>query len=165
MKSILLAIPLRVFIPLIPFKTLTPTPENPYPWSRVGFSGVRVRVVMKWPQGYPWQSLVNHRSFSTCGKRESHIQPLSTYKGGILVCLIYVLFIFQPSEQTISAEFIHWVAKSKCPFQIVNDRAFHSLMKTRRPEYPIPSAETSKIRVWERISKMLRVSDQYKLIY
>jgi len=36
LKSIPLAIPLRVFIPLIPFKTLTPTPENPYPWSRVG---------------------------------------------------------------------------------------------------------------------------------
>jgi len=35
-KAILLTIPSRVFIPLIPFKNPTPTPENPYPWSRVG---------------------------------------------------------------------------------------------------------------------------------
>ena len=34
-KLIPLTIPPRVFIPLIPSKTLTPTPQNPYPWSRV----------------------------------------------------------------------------------------------------------------------------------
>ena len=34
-KLVPLTIPSRVFIPLIPLKTLTPTPQNPYPWSRV----------------------------------------------------------------------------------------------------------------------------------
>ena len=35
-RAIPLTVPSRVFIPFIPFKTLIPTPENPYPWSRVG---------------------------------------------------------------------------------------------------------------------------------
>ncbi len=67
-----------------------------------------------------------------------------------------------------SAEFVRWVAESNRPFQIVNDRGFRSLMKTGRPEYHIPSAETLSrdvknvfVRVRERISKMLRVSDRY----
>ena len=34
-ESIPLIIPSRVFIPLIPLKTLTPTPQNSYPWSMV----------------------------------------------------------------------------------------------------------------------------------
>jgi hypothetical protein len=41
-----------------------------------------------------------------------------------------------------SAEFVHWVTKSNQPFQIVNDRGFWALMKTGRPEYYIPLAET-----------------------
>jgi hypothetical protein len=64
-----------------------------------------------------------------------------------------------------SAEFVRWVAESNRPFQIVNDRGFRSLMKTGRPEYHIPSAETLSrdvknvfVRVRERISKMLKVS-------
>ncbi|KAF8256912.1 hypothetical protein EI94DRAFT_1559416, partial [Lactarius quietus] len=40
------------------------------------------------------------------------------------------------------AEFVCWVTENKWPFQIVNDRAFHSLMKTGRPESFIPSAES-----------------------
>ncbi|KAF5319422.1 hypothetical protein D9619_008796 [Psilocybe cf. subviscida] len=40
------------------------------------------------------------------------------------------------------AEFVRWVCKSKRPFQVVNDRAFKSLMKTGQPGYTIPSAET-----------------------
>ena len=63
-----------------------------------------------------------------------------------------------------SAEIVRWVAESKRPFQIVNDRAFKSLMKTGRPGYRIPSAETvSKdvkqvfVRVRHRIAKMLQV--------
>jgi hypothetical protein len=69
---------------------------------------------------------------------------------------------------SLSAEFVRWVAESNRPFQIVNDRGFRSLMKTGRPEYHIPSAETLSrdvknvfVRVRERISKMLRVSDRY----
>jgi hypothetical protein len=68
----------------------------------------------------------------------------------------------------LSAEFVRWVAESNRPFQIVNDRGFRSLMKTGRPEYHIPSAETLSrdvknvfVRVRERISKMLRVSDGF----
>jgi hypothetical protein len=37
---------------------------------------------------------------------------------------------------------VRWIAESKQPFQIVNDRGFQSLMKTGRPGYRIPSAET-----------------------
>ena len=41
-----------------------------------------------------------------------------------------------------SVEIIRWIAESKCPFQIVNDHGFQSLMKTGRPGYHIPSAKT-----------------------
>ena len=68
----------------------------------------------------------------------------------------------------LSAEFVRWVAESNRSFQIVNDWGFRSLMKTGRPEYHIPSAETLShdvknvfVRVRERISKMLRVSDGF----
>ena len=56
---------------------------------------------------------------------------------------MYFLSHSESAEQTtFSAEFIHWIAESKCPFQIINDRAFQSLMKTGRPKYSIPSVET-----------------------
>jgi len=67
-----------------------------------------------------------------------------------------------------SAEFVHWVAESNRPFQIVNNHGFHSLMKTGRPEYHIPSVETLScdvknvfVRVREHIARMLRVSYIY----
>ncbi|KAF8810407.1 hypothetical protein BYT27DRAFT_7222012 [Phlegmacium glaucopus] len=37
------------------------------------------------------------------------------------------------------AEIVRWVAKSKWPFQVVNDCGFQSLMKTGHPSYHIPS--------------------------
>ena len=40
------------------------------------------------------------------------------------------------------AEYICWVTENKRPVQIINDRAFHSLMKLGRPECYISSAET-----------------------
>jgi len=62
-------------------------------------------------------------------------------------------------------EFVRWVAENKRPFQVVNDRAFQSLMKTGRPECYIPSAETVSRDVKnvfasarKRISDMLQVS-------
>ena len=77
------------------------------------------------------------------------------------ICFSYFGHLSKP----FSAEFVRWVGESKWPFQIVNDHAFHSLRKTGRPEYPIPSAETLSrdvkkvfVRVRECISKMLRVS-------
>jgi hypothetical protein len=67
-----------------------------------------------------------------------------------------------------SAEFVWWVAESKRPFQIVNDR---SLMKTGRPECYIPSAETVSrdvkkvfVRVRDRIATMLQVSLRYSIM-
>jgi len=33
-----------------PLKTLTPTPENPYPWRGYGFLPGRVRVAVKYPR-------------------------------------------------------------------------------------------------------------------
>jgi len=60
---------------------------------------------------------------------------------------------------------VHWVTENKRPFQVVNDRAFRSLMKTGRPESYIPSAETLSrdvknvfISASKRISDMLQVS-------
>jgi hypothetical protein len=62
------------------------------------------------------------------------------------------------------AEIVRWVAESKRPFQIVNDRGFQSLMKTGRPEYHIPSMQTVSrdvkrvfVQVRKRIAKMLQV--------
>jgi hypothetical protein len=63
-----------------------------------------------------------------------------------------------------SAEIVRWIAENKLPFQIVNNRGFQSLMKTGRPGYWIPSAETVSrdveivfLNVRERIAKMLQV--------
>ena len=60
------------------------------------------------------------------------------------------------------------MAENKRPFQIVNDRAFRSLMKTERPEIYIPSAETLSrdvknvfVSARKRISEMLQVSFRY----
>lgn len=63
-----------------------------------------------------------------------------------------------------SAEFVRWVTESNRPFAIVNDRGFRALMKTGRPEYYIPSADTLSrdvksvfVRVRGRIAKALKV--------
>ena len=74
------------------------------------------------------------------------------------------LFLKSLSYSLSSAEIVHWVAESKRPFQIVNDRVFHSLMKTGCPDYHIPSAETVSqdvkkvfVRCCQRISQMHKV--------
>ena len=73
------------------------------------------------------------------------------------------------------AEIVHWVAESLCPFEIVNDRGFQSLMKTGQPEYYIPHPSTVScdtqlifVNVCMQIAKMLRVSPlviRYALIF
>ena len=78
-----------------------------------------------------------------------------------------VLFHSTPDPVLIrnnSAEIVRWVAESKRPFQIVNDRGFQSLMKTGRPEYHIPSVQTVSrdvrrvfIHARKRIATMLQV--------
>ncbi|PPQ76807.1 hypothetical protein CVT26_001761 [Gymnopilus dilepis] len=72
----------------------------------------------------------------------------------------------QHTKPEARAEFVRWVAESKWPFQIVNNRAFCSLMKMGRPEAYIPSAETVSrdiknvfVHVCERIAKMLQEHD------
>jgi hypothetical protein len=54
--------------------------------------------------------------------------------------------------------------KSNQPFQIINNPAFHELMKTQRPDYYIPSTETLShdiknvfLQVQEHVSMMLKV--------
>ena len=37
---------------------------------------------------------------------------------------------------------MHWVSESLCPYSIVEDRGFKSLMKTGRPVSYIPSPST-----------------------
>lgn len=64
-----------------------------------------------------------------------------------------------------SVEFVRWVTENNRPFQVVNDRGLRSLLKTGRPEYYIPSAETLSrdvknvfICVRRRLAKALQVS-------
>jgi hypothetical protein len=66
--------------------------------------------------------------------------------------------------QSPSMEIVRWIAESKRPFQIVNDRGFRLLMKTGRPGYQIPSAEIVSrdmkrvfTNVRRRIARMLQV--------
>jgi hypothetical protein len=70
-----------------------------------------------------------------------------------------------PKSWIVSAKFVHWVAESKWPFQIINDCGFCSLMKTGRPEYHIPSVQTLShnvhnvfVQVRKQIAHMLQVS-------
>jgi hypothetical protein len=63
---------------------------------------------------------------------------------------------------------VRWVAEGKRPFQIVNDCGFKSLMKTGRPEYHLPSAQTVSrdvkgvfVKVRQRIARMLQVCLAY----
>ena len=74
------------------------------------------------------------------------------------------LFLKSLSYSLSSAKIVRWVAESKCPFQIVNDRGFRSLMKTGCPDYHISSAETVSrdvkkvfVHCRQRISQMLKV--------
>jgi hypothetical protein len=69
------------------------------------------------------------------------------------------------------AEIVRWVAESKRPFTIVKDCGFQSLMKTGRPDYYIPSAETVSrdvkmvfVRVRKRIAKMLQVKSNEPVV-
>jgi len=42
----------------------------------------------------------------------------------------------------IRAEIVCWISESLCPFAIVEDQGFKSLMKTSRPEYYLPLQST-----------------------
>ncbi|KAG2342366.1 hypothetical protein BDR05DRAFT_976514 [Suillus weaverae] len=48
----------------------------------------------------------------------------------------------QHSKTEAHAEIVQWVVESLQPFETVNDHGFQALMKTRRPEYHIPSPLT-----------------------
>ena len=61
-------------------------------------------------------------------------------------------------------EIIHWIAESKHPFQIINNCGFQLLIKTGRPGYQIPAAETVSCdikqvfsNIHQCIAKMLQV--------
>ena len=63
------------------------------------------------------------------------------------------------------AEIIRWVSESMRPFEIVEDRGFHCLMKTVWPGSYIPSRTTVSrdtkhvfVNTWKRVAKILRVS-------
>ena len=64
------------------------------------------------------------------------------------------------------AELIHWVCESLHPFNIVKDHGFNHLMKTRHPNYCIPSpsmvghdVKNIFVQVWKQIAKLLQVSN------
>lgn len=67
-------------------------------------------------------------------------------------------------ESSNRVECVRWVTESLRSAKIVDDPAFHRLMKTGRPHYKIPKSRTVSrdvhrvfARVKERIGKMLRV--------
>ncbi|KAG2040592.1 hypothetical protein BDR03DRAFT_857502 [Suillus americanus] len=69
----------------------------------------------------------------------------------------------QHTRAETRAEIVKWVAESLCPFEIVKDQGFQSLMKTGRPEYylPLPNTISRDVRVvfvrtHERIAKMIK---------
>lgn len=73
-----------------------------------------------------------------------------------------------------SVEYVRWCAESMRSFRIVDDPAFHRLMKTGRPHLRVPSSRTVARdvhvvfkRVKERIAKTLQVSfsDYYIWLY
>ena len=89
-----------------------------------------------------------------------HTQHTASEARYVLFFFLYNLFFHKHTR----AEIVRWVAESKRPFQIVNDRGFQSLMKTGRPAYHIPSPETVShdvkkvfVKVRKRIAKMLQV--------
>ena len=107
---------------------------------------------------------VNHGSISVGWQRKGCVQSPPAYKDRSTVCRIF-LSIRQTSEKDLgSAEFVCWVTENNQPFRIVEDHGFQSLMKTGRPGYYIPSADTlsrdvKNVFVWVhgRIAKTLKV--------
>jgi hypothetical protein len=73
---------------------------------------------------------------SALAKRSLLTHTISTHmlKQGIMVTYL------GPKNSSLThddsrIEIIRWVAESKCPFVIVNNPSFHTLMKTGCPEY------------------------------
>ena len=75
---------------------------------------------------------------------------------------------FVPTDNSFDrAEIVRWVLENTRPFSIVSDRGFKNLMKTRWPEYylPSPSTVSRDVRVvfarsCQRIAALLWVSDK-----
>jgi uncharacterized DUF497 family protein len=90
----------------------------------------------------------------------SHRQHTKTEARYVIITMYLLVF----PDDLVSAEIVRWVTESKQPFQVVNNRGFQMLMKTGRPDFPIPSAETVShdvknvfINVHQRIARMLQV--------
>ncbi|KAG2085775.1 uncharacterized protein F5147DRAFT_748661 [Suillus discolor] len=69
----------------------------------------------------------------------------------------------QHTRAETRAEVVRWVSESLRPFEMVNDQGFQNLMKTRRPEYYLPSPSTVAcnvkqdfVKTWKRIANMLQ---------
>ena len=99
-------------------------------------------------------------------KRQGHLFTPSAYFKWSKVRDIPLNNFFPPDFPChCRAEIVCWVSENKWPFNIVTDRGFWSLMKTGRPGYCLPSAETASrdtrvvfINVQRCIAKMLQVS-------
>ena len=81
-----------------------------------------------------------------------------------MVCHHHNTSLEPPFYELVSAEIVRWVAESKRPFQVINDRGFQMLIKTGRPDFYIPCAETVSrdvknifVHVRQQIAKMLQV--------
>ncbi|KAJ3571478.1 hypothetical protein NP233_g3729 [Leucocoprinus birnbaumii] len=71
-----------------------------------------------------------------------------------------------PTKTEIRADIVRWVCESKRPFEVVNDKGFHRLMKRGRPHHYVPSATTvhrdlrvTFIRGRQIVSRLLRKNE------
>ena len=97
-------------------------------------------------------------------KREKWLTVIDSTQQQSLGAFLFHTALWPDLTWPDRAEIVRWIAESKRPFQIVNDRGFQSLMKTGRPEYHLPSMQTVSrdvkrvfVQARKRIAKMLQV--------
>ena len=92
-----------------------------------------------------------------------HIQRQKPGEFNIELWVISVDELIWPTISSV--KIVQWVSESLQPFEVVHDRRFQSLMKTRRPGYHLPHTRTVArdmrlVFIWakEQMAKTLQVS-------
>ena len=109
---------------------------------------------------------INHSCVRTNKERIRHLFTSPTHENRVQVCPSCCCICLSETDDN-RAEIVRWVCENTRPFSIVSDPGFHTLMKTGRPEYYIPSPSTVSrdvrlvfLRTQNRIGKMLNVSER-----
>jgi hypothetical protein len=105
---------------------------------------------------------------NTSARKRCPICIVSTHtqRQGMLYCATYMIHALEvTSNSPCRIEVVWWVAESKCPFVIVKDRGFKSLMKMGHPEYQLPSPVTIAwdvkhvfVNMWSQLAAKLKVT-------